>query len=121
MSRRRKRFLDKRKAAVKPVHRFDPNETWKERHTRRLATASRAGCLKFATEEIEALGLTLSVHNGGHHWIIRSGGAIVAEWWPSSAKLVFRKRWRDGVHTHDVIQLVAELRRLVECDRTQVG
>lgn len=39
-------------------------------------------------------GFTLRVLNGGHHWLLQKPG-FVAEWWPSSAKLVLN---RDYVH-----------------------
>jgi hypothetical protein len=45
-------------------------------------------------------GLTLRVSNEGHHWQI-TDGVFLAEWWPSSAKLVIGKRWHSGIHCHD--------------------
>src|SRR5437899_12506595 len=36
-------------------------------------------------------GLTLRITNEGHHWQIADGG-FLAEWWPSSAKLVIGKK-----------------------------
>ena len=48
-------------------------------------------------------GLTLRITNEGHHWQIADGG-FLAEWWPSSAKLVIGKKWHDGIHCHDYKQ-----------------
>ena len=48
----------------------------------------------------EQRGLTLRITNEGHHWQITDGG-FLAEWWPSSAKLVIGKKWHDGIHCHD--------------------
>src|SRR5207253_7523516 len=42
-------------------------------------------------------------NKGGHHWQIADGG-FLAEWWPSSAKLVIGKKWHDGIHCHDYKQ-----------------
>lgn len=50
-------------------------------------------------------GLDLKIANGGHHWMI-TGGGIRAEWWPSSAKLVFDKDFQNGIHTHGWDQLL---------------
>jgi hypothetical protein len=47
--------------------------------------------------------LTLRITNEGHHWRIADGG-FLAEWWPSSAKLVIGKKWHDGIHCHDYKQ-----------------
>lgn len=30
-------------------------------------------------------------------------------WWPANAKLIFDQRWEDGIHCHDVGQLIGEL------------
>jgi len=48
-------------------------------------------------------GLTPRITNEGHHWQIADGG-FLAEWWPSSAKLVIGKKWHDGIHCHDYKQ-----------------
>lgn len=51
-------------------------------------------------------------------------GTKIAEWWPSSAKLVLNKDWDNGIHTHDVDQLINELARWfygttgpIDCER----
>lgn len=55
-------------------------------------------------------GLTLTIKNLGEHWIFRHQDNIVAEWWPSSAKLVFEKRWSSGSESGTW----AETTRLIE-------
>ena len=45
----------------------------------------------------------MRITNEGHHWQI-TGGSLLAEWWPSSAKLVIGKKWHDGIHCHDYKQ-----------------
>ena len=72
------------------------------RHCRRLETA-----LRFRDELAWWCyhhGLKLSIYNEGHHWKLEKPG-FVAEWWPSSAKLIFDKKWDAGIHVHDIEQL----------------
>jgi hypothetical protein len=42
-------------------------------------------------------GFTLRIHNEGHHWMWQKG-AFVAEWWPSSAKLVLNRVYERDFH-----------------------
>lgn len=76
-------------------------EDFRTRHARRLSANLeeeanvRRGC--------EQRGLTLRITNHGHHWQI-AGESFLAEWWPSSAKLVIAKKWHDGIHCHDYKQ-----------------
>jgi len=87
---------------------FRPEESASERHARRLASAhGAAGQLKAACEQS---GLRLEIKNEGQHWAIRKDGKVVAQWWPSSAKLVFGQKYQKGVHCHDEGQVVAELK-----------
>lgn len=82
----------------------------KQRHERRLADnlASGAGEMR---AWCAARGWTLQIKNRGQHWLIRDGSRIVAQWWPSSAKLVFGSDFGNGIHTHgwdQVIRLLEE-------------
>lgn len=106
MPRKRRRFQDSRKAIAKPI--FDG---WKirdggQRHATRLdfnldyADEVRRWCWD--------RGVTLSIRNSGHHWIFTAAN-MLAEWWPSSAKLVLNKQWKGGIHVHDWHQLIEEL------------
>jgi hypothetical protein len=54
-------------------------------------------------EWCQQLGLACRITNGGHHWQVTKG-SFLAEWWPSSAKLVINKLWHDGIHCHDYKQ-----------------
>jgi hypothetical protein len=57
-------------------------------------------------------GFMVRVHNEGHHWeIVR--GQFVADWYPSSAKLVLYKMWHRGIHCHDVGQVIAKIGRVM--------
>ena len=76
-------------------------EDFRSRHSRRL-TANLEQEAK-VRRWCQQRGLTLRITNEGHHWQITDGG-FVAEWWPSSAKLVIGKRWQDGIHCHDYKQ-----------------
>lgn len=109
----KRRFKDVRPAIVPPkVMRQIPGESYQERHKRRLETNVKG------KNEVESFcgcnGLKLAITNNGHHWSIYYLAAVIgvdpqwAEWWPSSAKLVFRKQWKKGVHCHDYTQLIAE-------------
>jgi hypothetical protein len=73
------------------------------RHGRRLSANNRSR--EIVEEWCEKHGITLTVTNGSHHWKFEKGKKI-AEWWPSSAKLVINKRWGSGIHTHDWEQLM---------------
>jgi hypothetical protein len=53
-------------------------------------------------------GLTLRILNSGHHYIFEGTG-FLGEWWPSSAKLVFNKQWKRGVHCHAWDQVFNEI------------
>ncbi len=80
-----------------------------ERHTRRLH-----GNLRYEAEVrgwCRARGLELRISNEGHHWQLTQD-KFVAEWWPSSAKLVFNKRWDQGCHCHDYRQALELIERV---------
>ena len=78
-----------------------------ERHERRKDTnlANRSVLEEFCRDhEIKFV-----IKNEGHHWQFRRG-KILVEWWPSSAKLVVNKRWKQGIHVHDWEQARMQLR-----------
>jgi hypothetical protein len=108
----KRRFKDVRKAsAPAKLVRFHPGESHVERHRRRLGINQQGqqAVDEFCTRNE----LKLAITNNWHHWSIyhvtaQPGDPQWAEWWPSSAKLVFRKQWRKGIHCHDYTQLIAE-------------
>ena len=80
-----------------------------ERHSRRLAVnLSNQAKLRRWCEEND---LTLQITNQGHHWQVMQNG-FVAEWWPSSAKLVINKQWHAGIHCHDYEQAFQVIRNV---------
>jgi hypothetical protein len=48
---------------------------------------------KVLREWCEDNGLTLSVKNNHEHWIFKRED-FLAEWWPSTSRLVFNKSWK---------------------------
>lgn len=81
-------------------------ETHEERSKIRMdgATSDEA----VLRQRVEKHGGTLSVKDYGNHFIIKIGNNV-AEWWPSSAKLVIDKKWSKGIHAHDVEQVAKAL------------
>jgi hypothetical protein len=90
-----------------------PDETFQQRHARRLQTnlAGEAELRSWADEN----GIVFEIKNNGHHWIFKKPG-FLAEWWPSSAKLVIAKRWNHGIHCHDWKQVQVVLAGQVKTD-----
>lgn len=110
---RRERHADRRTLGRSARVPFDPTEAAADRHWRRYGSAAEAQA------EVESWcrrrGVSLRVLNRRQHWQFRiktpGGARHLAEWWPSSAKLVFDQRWARGVHCHDVDQVRAEISR----------
>lgn len=88
---------------------YIPTEGDKKRHARRKQAANdteeklRSWCV--------GNGWSLAVKNKGHHLIMQKGN-VRAEWWPSSAKLVFNKKWNRGIHCHDYHIVIEQLCRV---------
>ena len=84
----------------------DRYECPSDRHDRRKRAnlANRTVLEEFCQEH----GIALAIRNDGHHWLFRRK-KILVEWWPSSAKLVVNKRWKQGIHIHDWEQARAQL------------
>ncbi len=101
------KYKDRKKSDAKPqLIRFIPGEHHKDRHARRLNLnlSGEAIVRAWADEN----GLSLRIKNDGHHWIFERP-SLFAEWWPSSAKLVFDHRYQKGIHVHDWTQAQAEI------------
>lgn len=93
---------------------FIPGEEAPTRHRRRLRTAVtdqhelKAWC--------EHQGIEVRIRNQGHHWIFLTAKGM-AEWWPSSARLVFNQKWSRDLHLHDVGQVRRALDRAMRPGR----
>lgn len=99
---------DSKNAGRSAIVPFKPGEAAMDRHDRRKST--NLDMLQEAEEWCKRLGITLLVKNEGHHWIF-TRDKLRAEWWPSSAKLVFDQNWNRGVHTHDYVQVMTLIER----------
>ena len=101
------KYRDKRKVGRSKVVPFIPGEPKTARHARRLEIsllhldAVKAWCDNHRVK--------LTVSNERHHWKFTIDGRV-AEWWPSSAKLVLEKQYNRGIHCHDFRQLLDVLR-----------
>lgn len=88
-------------------------ETYLQRHARRFDVNIaheddvRAWCFDRA--------VTGTISNGGHHWRFMYGQKV-AEWWPSTAKLVFQKVYHQGIHCHDYAQVMTALSKRWKLD-----
>ena len=103
------KYKDERTTGRSKLVPFIPGESSTDRHARRLqANVHNEEVILAWCEQHE---MELRINNNGHHWIITSPLCFLAEWWPSSAKLVFGKQWDRGIHCHDVEQLRKELDR----------
>lgn len=85
---------------------FIPGEAASDRHGRRLVFNLRREHLvkDWATK----CGINLWISNRGHHWRFKKGKAI-AEWWPSSARLVRQQKYDNPLHVHDYHQAIASI------------
>jgi len=107
--RKRNRYQDRHQAQKLTGVPSDTKKgrgSWKKRHSKRLSIA--LSIRDDAEEWIQSHGWELSINNAGHHWVIKAD-LFIAEWWPSSAKLVFNKNFKHGIHTHDWSQVRAML------------
>jgi hypothetical protein len=106
----RDRYDDTRSLGRSRLVPYLPDEDAAARHRRRLDAA----LVHQSTTKIENWcqknGCKLAIFNYGHHWKI-VGEGFLAEWWPSSGKLVFDHQYQRGIHCHDRDQLVQALDR----------
>ena len=87
-----------------------------QRHGRRLRSNLRYESQ--VREWCRGHGFALRISNEGHHWQLTKE-KFVAEWWPSSAKLVVNKQWVRG-HCHDYGQALEMIERVyVKAQRPQ--
>lgn len=87
---------------------YDPAEPDSDRHRRRLRSAAEHKGSVATWGYIKGIGIRIS--EDSQHWTFAKH-PHVAEWWPSSAKLVFDRQYARGIHAHDVEQVKAEITR----------
>jgi len=97
------KYQDVRGVGRSSVVPYIEGESKQLRHSRRSNAAN--GRQDQTRARLESIGWSLVLKDHGSHWIISRDKNIV-EWWPSTAKAVVNKRWRNGVHVHDVNQLI---------------
>ena len=107
--KRRRPIPDRYRAGASRLVPFVATENAVQRHRRRFDAALSAEFL--LREWCSNRGLTLDVHNNGHHWIMRRSAKMYAQWWPASAKLVLGQQYRAGIHCHDWVQVAKVLYR----------
>jgi hypothetical protein len=88
---------------------FKEGETASERHERRKNAAAQS--LDMVAAWCGLHDIELLIANDKHHWRFLKGKNVV-EWWPSSAKMVVNKKWKDGLHVHDYKQVIAMLTKV---------
>lgn len=101
---RRKRYQDVHSAGKSRVVPRLKNEDWKARHVRRKETALQN---KAVVEQwCKSNGFRMDIKNGNEHWLFRTPSSKSVEWFPSTGKLIIGKNWKQGIHVHDVYQLM---------------
>lgn len=101
-----KRFRDKSTVGSSAIVPFLKDESAQDRHARRLhANLEQRAAF---SARLSVAGFEVSIKNDGHHWTM-SGAGNVWEWWPSSAKLVKNRQYRNGKHCHDYEQVLKML------------
>src|SRR5690348_4211933 len=104
------RYSDTKSVGRSDLVPWRAGESHSDRHGRRLNDALRFESVLQAW--CDERGVALKVSNEGHHWRFMSP-KVFAEWWPSSAKLVFDKKYQNGVHCHDVEQVATLLAKRI--------
>lgn len=111
--RKRQRRPDRHSVGPSTIAPLVPGESSMQRHARRMGVALES--VPAFAEWAEREGWKIEIKNNGHHWILVYQDGCLAEWWPSSAKLVIEKRWNQGWHCHDVNQV----RQVLETQRAR--
>lgn len=105
---RRSKYADTSSLGRSEIVPLRPKESSSGRHARRLYTNLRQqGPIRAWAKQF---GIDLKISNEGHHWRFILG-TEVAEWWPSSAKLVINRDYAAGIHAHDYEQVMEYLAR----------
>jgi len=102
------KYKDVKSLGNSKISPFMKNEGYRDRHARRKkVNLSQSKKLKQWCKENN---WKFEIKNKGHHWIFKQGRTLL-EWWPSSAKLVKNKQWHKGLHCHDYLKVIHQLRR----------
>lgn len=102
------KYRDRKSLGNSAIAPFREGEAPLDRHARRKEANRPA--IAIVGSWAASRGIRFAVTNGQHHWQFRFGKRK-ADWWPSSAKLVFNQNFASGIHCHDWRQAVAEIAR----------
>jgi hypothetical protein len=86
---------DKRGSGERGRPALTPDDYKRRRRERRLERTLHAEAAVQAWARKQ--GFALRVLNDGHHWILEKPG-LVAEWWPSSARLALNRNYLGAFH-----------------------
>lgn len=87
---------------------LSPDEYKRQRRERRMERTS--GLESEVRAWAERHGCSLRVSNDGHHWLFQTPG-FMAEWWPSSARLVVNRDYASHIHATHWAEVVAVLQQ----------
>jgi hypothetical protein len=99
---KRRRYNDTHVAGSSLIIPYVRGETHRARHRRRHIV--NLNNWKELQDWAFDQGVDLRIKDNSRHWILTRPD-LVAEWWPSTAKLVLNRRYSTGIHTHDWVQV----------------
>lgn len=105
------KYQDRKSIGKSSIVPFVRGEHPKQRHDRRFNAALELQ--NHVKDWCEKNNVILKINNEGHHWIFTKTN-FIAEWWPSSAKLIFNKQWKNGIHCHDYSQVLALIEQKIK-------
>ncbi|MEM7048959.1 MAG: hypothetical protein AAF604_04830 [Acidobacteriota bacterium] len=82
-------------------------EAAQDRHVRREAAAADREAELSAW--CQGAGLDLRVTGEGSHWRILRSKEVIAQWWPSSGRLVRGECYRSAWKAHDITQVMRQV------------
>ena len=88
---------------------FKRNESYRMRHERRKnhAIVNQGEIREWCKDN----SWIFRIKNNGHHFIFTKG-KIVFDWFPSTAKLVKNKKWKNGMHCHDFKKVIKQMKTI---------
>ncbi len=98
MPRKDKKFLGRSKLIP-----YIPGEVAIKRHSRRLAI--NISYWEVFHDYLHRHNFNCSQSQDQEHWTIYNGKEYY-EFWPRSAKLIRNRKYRHGIHSHDILQVL---------------
>lgn len=100
------KYRDKSKSKFKAQCQHIEGEATEDRHDRRQS--HNVNRLQRLRNYCKKNRFQLKVTNEEMHWQIKRG-TIQIDWWPRTAKMVVNQQWKQGIHVHDVGQIICYL------------